>query len=92
LKNGITGFFKAGHDMIAELHEQVNQLAKKSGDDETGEASDKIGMKERAVLENAMLEIPRMMVENGKSRTVQAKKEYDLLMKAVDDICRSLSS
>jgi len=88
LTNGITGFFKAGHDMISGLRERANQIVKYSGDGEL----DKIGMKERAVLENAALEMPRIMAENGKSRMLRTEKEYDLLMKAVETIGDTFSS
>lgn len=90
LKNGTTGFFKAGFDMVSNLHKRVNQIIKKTGDDDSSDTSLKIGMQDRAVLENAAEEIPRMMLGNGKSRMIRSLGELSRLKENIRDIEKRL--
>ena len=86
LKNGITGFFKAGFDMVSNLHKRVNQLLKKGDDTDIGNFKTGTGMQDRAVLENAAEEIPRMMLENGKSRMIRSLGEFKRLEEKIREI------
>ena len=90
LKNGITGFFKGGFDMISDLHKRVNQLLKKGDDTDIDDFKTGTGMQDQAVLENAAKEIPRVMLENGKSRMIRSLGELERLEENIFGIEKNL--
>jgi hypothetical protein len=89
LKNGITGFFKAGFDMVSDLHARIDLLLKKCAG--TNEApSSAINLHDHAVLENAANEIPRITLENGKSRMIGSLEELKRLEEKIKEIEKML--
>jgi hypothetical protein len=89
LKNGITGFFKAGFDMVSRLHALVNTIIKKARLNEE-DSSSLIGLHEQAILANAGMEIPRIMLGNGKSRMIKSMEELNRLEEKIREIEKNL--
>ena len=85
LENGITPFFKAGFDMISNLRKAARQALEKAGEEYDPAAGD-ILMAQRAMLENATPELPRITMPNGKGRIVRRLREFEDLLKRVHEL------
>jgi hypothetical protein len=79
LKNGTTGFFKAGFDMVSKLRNRINQIKKRPRGNEEDDAMRPEGLQDQTVLLNAAHEIPRITLENGKSRMIRNLEELNRL-------------
>jgi hypothetical protein len=90
LKNGITVFFQQGFDAVSRLHALVNTINKKAGLNEDEGSSSSIGLHEQAILANAGKEIPRIMLETGKSRMIRSLGELKRLEEKIRGIEKGL--
>jgi hypothetical protein len=82
LENGVTPFFKAGHDMVSFLTKKAGDVLGRLIDNEATDAD----LHDRAVLQNAAQEIPRIMLENGKGRMVRTLAEFEAVRRRVLDL------
>ncbi len=78
-QNGATPFFKAGHDMVSLLAKKAGDVLERSIDNEVNDAD----LPDRAVLQNAAQEIPRITLEDGKGRMVRTLAEFEAVRRKV---------
>jgi hypothetical protein len=75
-KNGITAFFKAGYDMVTALQKRVREIVGVALENEDTISDAATNLEMRAILESAAREIPRIVIEKGKSRMVKNLGEF----------------
>jgi len=85
-KNGITAFFKAGYDMVTALQKRVREIAGVALENDETVSEAATNLEARAILESAAREIPRIVIEKGKSRMVKNLGEFMKLEELVAGI------
>jgi Family of unknown function (DUF6178) len=90
-KNGVTPFFKVGYDMVSRLREKANAVLGTPLDNSENAIAPAAALSDRAVLKSAAREMPCIVLENGKARTVRNLAEFTILEEIVRQVEREQS-